>query len=128
MTDTLYQFAKVLAYSLKLNGYFDSGLIKEEVFEGRVIDISVSGLLFVYPNSSLSAALLPDSELAVKLITPKRTINANARIIRRYKDSSAGYFGCRFLDMLPEDMRFLFEFIYGKPLLDQDVNFLSGQV
>ncbi|MDR1211704.1 MAG: PilZ domain-containing protein [Spirochaetaceae bacterium] len=128
LTDTLYQFAKVLAYSLKMNGYFDSGLIKEERFEGRVIDISVSGLLFVYPNSNLSVALLPDSELAIKLITPKRSISASARIVRRYKDSSMGYFGCRFLDMLPEDMRFLFEFIYGKPLLDQDVNFLAGQV
>jgi hypothetical protein len=128
LTDTLYQFAKVLAYSLKMNGYFDSGLIKEERFEGRVIDISVSGLLFVYPNSGLSASLLPDSELAIKLITPKRAIDASARIIRRYKDSAMGYFGCRFLDMLPEDMRFLFEFIYGKPLLDQDVNFLAGQV
>jgi hypothetical protein len=128
LTDTLYQFAKVLAYSLKINGYFDSGLIKEERFEGRVIDISVSGLLFVYPNSNLSVALLPDSELAIKLMTPKRAISASARIVRRYKDSSMGYFGCRFLDMLPEDMRFLFEFIYGKPLLDQDVNFLAGQV
>ncbi|MDR2080123.1 MAG: PilZ domain-containing protein [Treponema sp.] len=128
ITDTLYQFAKVLAYSLKINGYFDSGLIKEEPFEGRVIDISVSGLLFAYPHTGLSSALLPDSELSIKLTTAKRSINANVRIVRRYKDSAMGYFGCRFLDMLPEDMRFLFEFIYGKPLLDQDVNFLAGQV
>ncbi|MDR2158454.1 MAG: PilZ domain-containing protein [Treponema sp.] len=126
--DTLYQFAKVLAFSLKENGYFESGKLKNEPFEGKVVDISASGLLFAYPHSGLSSALLPDSELAVKLVTPRRTVNTNARIVRRYRDNSLGYFGCRFLDMAPEDMRFLFEYIYGKPFTDMDASFLSGQV
>jgi c-di-GMP-binding flagellar brake protein YcgR len=126
--DTLYQFAKVLAYSLKVNGYFEKGKLKNEPFEGKVIDISASGVLFAYPHSNLSAALIPDSELAVKIITPKRRISTNARIVRRYKDNSLGYFGCRFLDMAPEDMRFLFEYIYGKPFTDVDASFLTGQV
>jgi hypothetical protein len=126
--DTLYQFAKILAHSLKTNGYFEKGKMKNEPFEGKVIDISASGLLFSYPNSALSSSLMPDSQLAVKLITPRRNISANARIVRRYKDNSQGYFGCRFLDMAPEDMRFLFEYIYGKPFTDTDASFLTGQV
>jgi hypothetical protein len=126
--DTLYQFAKVLAYSLKINGYFDGGKLKNEPFEGKIIDISASGFLFTYPHSALSSALLPDSELAVKLVTSRRSVNTNAKIIRRYKDNTMGYFGCRFLDMAPEDMRFLFEYIYGKPFTDSDANFLTGQV
>jgi hypothetical protein len=126
--DTLTQFAKILAFSLKINGYFNAGHIKNEPFEGKVVDISASGLLFAYPHSSFSTALLPDSELSVKLVTPKRTVNANARIVRRYKDAAMGYFGCRFLDVVPEDMRFLFEYIYGKPFTDSDASFLSGQV
>jgi hypothetical protein len=121
LIDTLYQFTKVLAYSLKINGYFDSGLIKDKTFEGKVIDISASGLLFAFPHSQLSSSLLIDSELSLKLITAKRTINANAKIVRRYKDTSLGYFGCRFLDIMPEDMRFLFEFIYGKPFATEIV-------
>jgi hypothetical protein len=126
--DTLYQFAKVLARSLKTNGYFEKGKLKNEPFEGKVIDISASGLLFAYPNSTLSSSLMPDSGLAVKLITPRRNIRANARIVRRYKDNSQGFFGCRFMDMAPEDMRFLFEYIYGKPFTDTDASFLTGQV
>jgi hypothetical protein len=126
--DTMYQFTKVIAYSLKINGYFEAGKMRNEPFEGKVIDISASGVLFAYPHSNLSSTLLPDSELTVKILTPKRNVNAKAKIIRRYKDSSMGYFGCRFLDMAPEDMRFLFEFIYGKPFTDTDASFLSGQV
>jgi hypothetical protein len=126
--ETLYLFAKVLAYSLKINGYFESGKLKNEPFEGKVIDISASGLLFAYPHSPLSAALLPDSELSVKLLAPRRSINVNAKIVRRYKDNTQNYFGCRFQNMAPEDMRFLFEFIYGKPFSDTEASFLSGQV
>ena len=126
--DTLYQFAAVLANSLKLNGYFESGKMKNELFEGKVIDISASGLLFVYPNSALATSLLPNMELTIKLITPKRLVTTNAQIVRRYKDNTQGYFGVRFIDMAPEDMRFLFEFIYGKPFTDTDATFISGQV
>jgi hypothetical protein len=128
MIDTMYQFAKVLAYSLKINGYFEQGKLKNELFEGKVIDISASGLLFAYPHSPLASALLQDSELSVKLLSPRRTVNAVAKIIRRYRDNSMGYFGCRFLDMAPEDLRFLFEFLYGRPFTDADVEFLYGQV
>ena len=128
MIETIYQFAKVLAYSLKINGYFNSGRIKNEPFEGKIVDISASGLLFAYPHSNLSSALLPDSELAVRLSAPRRNIRASARIVRRYKDNALGYFGCRFLDMAPEDMRFLFEYLYGKPFTDTDASFIAGQV
>ena len=126
--DTLYQFAKILAYSLKINGYFDSGKIRNEPFGGKIIDISASGVLFANPLSTLSSTLVPDSELSVKIITKRRNINSKARIIRRYKDKTMGYFGCKFLDMAPEDMRFLFEFLYGKPFTDADASFLIGQV
>ncbi|MEJ5188468.1 MAG: PilZ domain-containing protein [Breznakiellaceae bacterium] len=126
--DTAYQFAKVLAFSLKENGYFEQGKVKKTSFQGRIMDISASGMLFAYPLSPLSSALLPDSELDVELITPRRTIKTIAKIVRRYTDASTGYFGCRFQDIAPEDMRFLFEYIYGKPFTDQDAQFLSGNV
>ena len=126
--DTLYQFAAILANSLKVNGYFENGKLKNELFDGKVIDVSASGLLFVYPNSTLASSLLPNMELSIKLITPRRTVNTNAQIVRRYKDNIQGYFGVRFIDMAPEDMRFLFEFIYGKPFTDTDAAFLAGQV
>jgi hypothetical protein len=126
--ENLYQFAKVLAFSLKINGYFNAGRIKNEAFTGKIVDISVSGLLFAYPHSSLSSSLFPENELSVSLLVPKRTINTGAKIVRRYKDSTTGYFGCHFLDMVSEDMRFFFEYLYGKPYTDSDAAFMAGQV
>jgi hypothetical protein len=127
--ETLYQFTRILSFSLKINGYFEKGKLQNEPFEGNVIDISASGLLFAYPaNSSLAASLLPNKELLVSIITAKRKISARVKIVRLFKDNTIGYFGCHFLDMVPEDIRFLFEFIYGKPFTDKDATFLAGQV
>ncbi|MDR3019581.1 MAG: PilZ domain-containing protein [Treponema sp.] len=127
--DTVYQYAKVLAFSLKENGYFEHGKVENEPFAGKVLDISASGLLFAYPlGTSLLATLLVDADLTVTIEAPNRTINVIARIVRRFKDKSAGYFGCRFLNMAPEDTRFLFEHLYGRQIDDTDAAFLSGQV
>ena len=127
--DNVYQFSKVLAFSLKENGYFEQGKIHNEPFEGRILDISASGLLFAYPlGSALSSTLIVDAELAVGIEAPNRNVNVLARIVRRFKDKSANYFGCRFINMAPEDMRFLFEHLYGRQLDDSDSAFLTGQV
>ena len=128
LIETMYQFAKVLAHSLKINGYFESGKVKNDIFDGKVIDISASGLLFTYPISDLSAALLPDSSLTVKILMPNRSINTQATIVRRFKDNSLGYFGCHFVGMEKKDTGFLFERIYGKPFTELDASFLSGAV
>jgi len=123
--NTLFQLVKVLAYSLKINGYFEKGKLKNDSFEGRVIDISASGLLFAYPvSSSISAALKMGSRLTVKITTPERSITTEASIVRRFKDKTMGYYGCRFDKMEAEDHRHLFEFMYGKQLTDTDSEFL----
>jgi hypothetical protein len=126
--DTIYQFAAVLIDSLEINGYFKSGKYKKESLSGKVIDISVSGLLFVYPQSALVDFLLLDTELPLKLITEQRTLNIKGRIVRRYNDTTQWYFGVSFIDMESADIRFFFEYIYGKPFTDLDAVFLSGQV
>jgi len=128
LVDTLLQFAKVLAFSLRENEYFKAGAVKKETFQGKLIDVSASGLLFSHPLSGLTSSLLPDSEIDVHLSTPKRSVNTAARIVRRYKDNSNSYFGCRYMDIAPEDLRFLFEHIYGKPFTDADAAFLAGKV
>ena len=115
MMDTLYQFTKVLAHSLEVNGYFAKGKIKNSSFEGKVVDISASGLLFAYPYTDLSSALAPDSKLVISMTAPQRAITVNAVIVRRFKDKSLGYYGCQFENLGDDDFRYLYHFIYGKP-------------
>ncbi|MDR2483663.1 MAG: PilZ domain-containing protein [Treponema sp.] len=126
--ETFYQFASVLAFSFKENGYFESGHIGNKPFEGKIIDISVSGILFAYPLGPLAEALGTDKELTVTLTVPDRTVSCSARIVRQYKDSIMTYCGCRFLDVQPEDLRFLFEYLYGRPFSESDAAFLAGHV
>jgi len=127
--DNIYQYAKVLAFALKQNGYFEHGKVENEHFAGKVLDISASGLLFACPlGTTLLATLLIDAELTVTIIALDRTINVVAKIVRRFKDKNAGYFGCRFTNMQPEDTRFLFEYLYGRQIDASDTAFLSGQV
>ena len=128
--DHVYQYAKVLAFGLKENGYFEHGKIGNEPFAGKVLDISASGLLFAYPHgSSLLSTLLADSELTVTIEVPNRSINIIVKIVRRFKDKQACYFGCKFTEIAPEDMRFFFEYLYGKQIDEDETKFLlAGQV
>jgi hypothetical protein len=50
-----------------------------------------------------------------------------AGIVRRYKDVNLYYFGCRYTQIAPEDLRFLFEYLYGKPFTDADGAFSTGK-
>jgi len=128
MLDNMYQYAKVLAFALKENGYFEHGKVQNVPFECRVLDISASGLLFACSlGSTLLATLFVDSELNIAIETPNRTINVTAKIVRRFKDKTAGYFGCQFIDMAAEDMRFFFEYLYGKHFDKKDSALLSEQ-
>jgi hypothetical protein len=106
----------------------ESGRAKNEPLEGSIIDISASGILFACPLSMFSPALLPDSEAAVIIVTPARSVTSRVWIVRRYQDNALFCFGCRFLGMSPEDTRYLFEFIYGRPFTASDAAFLSGHV
>jgi len=127
--DNVYQLAKVLAFSLKENGYFDHGKMTNEAFEGKVVDMSASGLLFAYPlGTALLSTLLIDSELTVTIEAPYRTISVIARIVRKFKDKTTCYLGCRFINIAPEDTRFLFEHLYGRQIDAEDTAFLAGQV
>lgn len=126
--EAAFQFAKVIAASLKFNGYFKGREVKKEYYQGKCIDVSASGLLFAYPLGPLTASLLEGSMIDVQLQTGKRLIKTASRIVRRYKDSSFMYFGCRYTDIAPEDLRYLFEFIYGKKLTDSEtpLDLMSG--
>lgn len=97
------------------NGYFKAEAAGDRRFEAPIIDISAAGILFAHPSDDLARELHIHADLDLTLRIAKRTISTSGRIMRKLKDAHNSYFGIIFMTMVPEDFRFLFEYLYGKP-------------
>lgn len=124
--ETFHQFAKVLAYSLKINGYFKTEPKKSQGFPADVIDVSAGGVLFVNPSRELAKALLPGSTIELSIKVGGRTVRTPALLKRNYRDAELVYYGVEYQGIEPEDFRFLFETLYGRPFTDSDAAGLEG--
>ena len=122
----IYQFSKVLVYSLKNHGYFESALRENETFEAEILDISASGLLFTHPSQSLKEQLVLYSDIDLSLRMGPRKMLIGSRIMRKYQDKDRTFFGCQYIDLKPEDFRFLFDAIYGRELTSDDEALWEG--
>ena len=78
------QFARILSYSLKTNGYFKSELVVTEFGGAELIDISGSGVLFSLPPDGPDILLYSDLELRINLGT--ESIRSRGRVMRKYSD------------------------------------------
>jgi c-di-GMP-binding flagellar brake protein YcgR len=128
LIETLYKYMNSLVHALQESGYFESCRLKDKFIKVTAMDISASGLRFAFPHLPISSFLQPDTKISIELITSKRTIHIGAKIARQYKEKNTDFFGCRFLDITPEDMRFLFEHIYGKSITEAETSLIFGQV
>lgn len=124
--ETFHQFAKVLAYSLKTNGYFRNAPKKGDDYSADVIDISAGGVLFSNASHDLSTSLLPGSTIALSMKARGRQVKASAEVKRVYRDASRSYFGVEYAQIAPEDFRFLFESLYGRSFTDADATGIEG--
>jgi hypothetical protein len=124
--ETFQQFAKILAYSLKMNGYFRNAPKKGDDYSADVIDISAGGVLFSNASHELSTSLLPGSSISLSLKAKGRVVKATALVKRVYRDASRSYFGVEYAQVAPEDFRFLFESLYGRSFTDADATGIEG--
>jgi hypothetical protein len=111
----VYQFSKFLSHSLILNGYFIDQKSEDTEYETPVIDISASGLLFSSSDQELANEIVLHSSLNITLKVLARKLFILARVSRKFRDTRNYFYGLHFVDITPEDFRYLFEFIYGKP-------------
>ncbi len=127
LADWVWEFAKVLSYSLQLAGYFTSGKeVTERRYESPIIDISAAGLLFAHPRQELARDLLVHTDLDVIVRFPERRMSIHARVRRKFQDGERTYFGLQFLTITPEDLAFLFEKLYGRPYSTDEDNRWEG--
>ena len=120
------QFSKILAYSLMLNGYFrkSRGVLAE--YRSGIIDISAAGVLFAHPSEKLTnlISLYMDLELNLKL--GHRKMQITSRVMRKFHDDHTNYYGSQFLKIQPEDLRFLFDYVYGRPFTEEEKRLWEG--
>lgn len=116
----VWQFAKVLAYALMVSGYFKKDEDAIKLYDARIVDISSSGILFAHSSEQLARSVLLYTDLDLHLKAGKRAMRLETRVMRKFNSGGLTYYGGQFMSVQPEDFRFLFEYLYGRPITPQD--------
>ncbi|MDC7225525.1 MAG: PilZ domain-containing protein [Spirochaetales bacterium] len=127
--DTLeyvYQFSKILAWSLDKNNYFSGGQTKAQDFNSSIIDISASGLMFADSSEGLSDVLNIYTDLNLELRIGQRRMVIFSRVMRKFHNKGTTFYGVQFMDINPEDFRYLFEYVYGRVFTEEDSSLWEG--
>ena len=107
------QFARLLAYSLMVNGYFKGEPVKEKVEIAEIVDISASGILFALPREQYESLFQLFMDLEFTLSIGGRNLKIGGRVMRKFTDQTHLYIGIMFLDIQEADRLFLMEYLYG---------------
>ncbi|MBN1699284.1 MAG: PilZ domain-containing protein [Spirochaetales bacterium] len=114
------QFSKVLSYSLKVNGYFKEKVdIIETGYDAPIIDISASGLLFVYNSKELEKELDVFNELSIYFHLKEKKFSIESVVIRKFEENNRFYYGLKFRKTTPHEFSLLYEYLYSKPFTPQ---------
>jgi hypothetical protein len=128
MIEKIRQFTSIIAFFLEHEHFFEEGKKRLPSFNPKLLDISASGFLFALDLNKAKAAYVLNDTFSVKITISDRVIQCKAVIARDYTERKYAFYGCKFVDMELEDIRFLFESIYGKPFTDKDLEFITGSV
>ncbi|MFO7850102.1 MAG: PilZ domain-containing protein [Spirochaetia bacterium] len=124
--DFAVEFSYILAYTLKKHGYFTREKKETKEFHPEIVNVSGSGVLFAYPTGELTAAIGVYTDLELYFYINKRKIRIGSRVMRKYEAGGHVFFGVQFLEMEPEDFRFLFDYVYGRPYTERDDRLWEG--
>jgi hypothetical protein len=106
------QFARIFAYSLKVNGYFSKGVDEGEYQGAQLIDVSGSGVLFSIAGDGPAMLLYTDIDL--RITVGQDMIPSRGRVMRKYSDAQRTYVAVQFIELDPDDMETLMVHIYGE--------------
>ncbi|HUX37460.1 MAG TPA: PilZ domain-containing protein [Rectinemataceae bacterium] len=126
MLETFHIFSQILAWSLKINGYFKGAPRKASEISARVLDVSAGGLLFANDSADIGASLRPESRIDLLFTLGERKVKASAVVRRTWTEGNQSYYGLEYDGIQPEDFRFLFETLYGRPFTDADGLSIEG--
>lgn len=122
MVDYLWEFTRVLAWQLKHSGYFDSGAVIRETpkHKAEIIDMSPGGMLIALPKNEIRVPVKEGSVFSVQISLRQQTVSCVAKVTRRFDNKDTLSYGTTFLNLGPEDMILLYEFLYRKEFCTDD--------
>ena len=82
--------------------------------------------LLSHPEKKLSELLGMYGDLKLVLKIGPRRMEIFSRVMRKYKTGGLYFYGIQFLEIEPENFRFLFDYVYGRPFSDDDDRFWEG--
>jgi hypothetical protein len=122
----VFEFAKILSFALEKNNYFRADKTRLINYQAQIIDISASGLLFSHNSPEIIREIALDSRLFITLKFKDRKIGIETTVIRKFHDNQFHYFGLKYTDLKPEDLRYLFEYLYARQYTVQYKNIWEG--
>ncbi|OHD18055.1 MAG: hypothetical protein A2087_12955 [Spirochaetes bacterium GWD1_61_31] len=118
--ENFMQFARVLAQALQAHGYFKDAPTLDNDFKATIVNISAGGLLFATTDKAMIQQLQDGNSVSVQIRTAQRSVSAAGLVKRHFAETASGYFGLQFNSMAIEDFRYLFEYLYQRPMTDAD--------
>jgi hypothetical protein len=116
----VYQFSKVLSYSLEKHGYFKQEAGTVTKYQEPIIDLSAAGLLFASQSEDLDHRLTLLDDIDISITIDEKKIIIGSRVMRKFNDYSTYYFALQFLRISDTDFRFIFEYLYGRSFTKND--------
>jgi len=122
MVDRLWDFSRILAYQLKTSGYFAKEEIRSEPVKHKpaIMDMSPGGMLVSLPEGDIRNPVKEGSVFATEISFEGKTVKCTARVIRRYVEKDSVSYGTTFLDLRPQDIMNLYEFLYHAPYTEDN--------
>jgi len=99
--DFAWEFARILAHSLKSNNYFKlDENFKPDPYKPQVVDLSAGGCLLLMPKSVFKVKLKLGSvlDIAVSRADSDTAVEFKGRVARRFDDKENEYYGVSFLN------------------------------
>ncbi len=116
----IYQFSKVLSYSLEKHGYFKQEAGTVIKYQEPIIDLSAAGLLFASQSEDIDGRLTLLDDIDISITVDDKKMIIGSRVMRKFKDYSTYYFALQFLHISDADFKFIFEYLYGRSFSKKD--------
>jgi hypothetical protein len=122
MVDYIWDFSRVLAWELKRTGYFqiDTKISEPIKHKAKILDMSPGGMLISLPATEIRTPIREGSFFSVEITLEKNIVQCSAKVARRFEEKGAVSYGTTFINLTPENMMNLYEFLYKRPFNEKD--------